>query len=221
MALSMVSHPGGTYRFRQVPQCRICASPLRGKVERLWSEGVPPSLILRRLPPDHGLSRQSLSRHLNRGHTPVDRRLVAKRAEVRAERRWAEIGLACTVFAAEEAELASWAERALVGMVSRGELELSERGLVRIMELLHRWVGEERGAHRARAAAEVLAERYRSALLRVFDAVREVGGDDVTHGVVAFTRRNLPEEDILRLPGLESLLRWHVNLVNSPDVESA
>jgi hypothetical protein len=211
----------GTFGYRQIPQCRVCASPHRAKIERLWAEGVPPALILRRLPADHGISRQSLSRHLNRKHTPVDRRLVARRAEVRAEKRWEEVGRPCTVFAAEQAELASWAARMMADMLDRGELNFSEATLIRVMEMMARWDGEDRKALRARQEAEELTRCLQTALVRLFDALRYLAGDALTHEVIAHTRRDWGAEDILRLPGLEGVLKWHIRYVNSPSANVA
>lgn len=46
MASSYVRHGLGKYPFRQVVQCRVCASVHRAKIERAWADGVPPGLIL-------------------------------------------------------------------------------------------------------------------------------------------------------------------------------
>ncbi len=217
MASSYVRHGLGKYPFRQVVQCRVCASVHRAKIERAWADGVPPGLILRRLPHGHGISRQSLSRHLNRGHLPVDRRLVSRRAEVRAEQRWDEVGRRCTVFAAEEAEVQAMVTRLVADRVARGELEIDTATALKAMALLGRWEADETEARRALGRAEVAAEEYGHALARLFDAMLAEGGEEFAYRVVARLRRSRHEVDVLELPPLERAWRWHRGWINGDD----
>jgi hypothetical protein len=216
-AASYVAHDGGSYRYIQVAQCKTCASPYRSKIEAAWCHGTPPSLILARLPPDHGTSRQSISRHLNGGHAPVDRRIVARRAQVRAEQRWAEVGAACTEFVGTEVEVQALVMRLVAHRLLTGELVLDADAALRAMEMLHRWSWEESEAQRARSAAEERSEVYGAALARLFAAVVEEGGDVLAHQVVCRLRRDVGLVDLLDLPPLQDALRWHCEWINSPD----
>jgi len=194
----------------------VCASEHRAKIERLWSEGVPPATILRRLPTAHGISRQSVGRHA-RNHLPIDRRLVARRSLVRAERRWDEVGRECTIFAATEAEVQAMVMRMVLARIDRGELVIDTAAAIRAMELSWSWEADETEARRAQADAEVLAERYGRSLTRLFDAVLDVGGEEFAHKVVVHLRRSRQEEDPLELPCLEHAWRCHRGWINGDD----
>lgn len=214
---SFVAHKGGTYRYAQVPQCKTCASPYRSKIERLWCEGAPPSVILARLPADHGTSRQSISRHLNGGHAPVDRRIVARRARARAERRWTEAGEACTESVGTEVEVQALVIQLVAHRLLTGELVLDGDAALRAMEIMHQWSKEESEVHRARAEADERSEAYGAALARLFAAVLAEGGDVLVHRVVRRLRRDGGPVDLLDLPPLRDALRWHWEWINSPD----
>ncbi len=113
----------GTQRIPVVarPQCKTCSSPHRGKIERLFIDGLTPRRIIARLPEGEDLSERSIRRHHNRGHLPVDHKMVLRRIDVAEQKRWDEIGHDAT-----EIEIEAALRQQAIALVGLEQLALDE-----------------------------------------------------------------------------------------------
>ena len=213
---SFVQHGHGRYPYVNRLQCRTCCSRHRRKIERLYTEGVPISQIMRRLPKDDQPSQQSVKRHFQRGHLAVDSKLVARRAQVRAEKQWQEIGCAATIFTATEVEVQQMVVEILTARIATGELKLDAKTLLNAIRFVHDAEREDREAIRLQRGAEQSAATYAQALSGLMKGILEVGGEHVAHDAIAKARKNAGiGHDLLNLPSLEWAMRWHIDYVNS------
>lgn len=78
---------GRNYPMRTAPNCRVCQSPYRLRVEQELAAGRVYARIASSLPEDADLSARNVSEHYKNGHMPLEveasRRILERRAEDR------------------------------------------------------------------------------------------------------------------------------------------
>lgn len=220
-SLAYVRH--GTERFPVVarPHCKTCASKRRAKIERLLIDGLTPRQIIARLPEDHGTSEQSIYRHFRRGHLPVNNRMVKRRQEIRAQLRWAELGLDATVFMAEEAELAELLVRLITERLGKGLVDLTARDLLRAAEFLHRIEQQDREHEREVTTGKTRLDLAYGHMHRVFEIVGETFGVDAQHEIVRAACRDDQASTIMLADDFADLRKAYLDDEIRRDIEAA
>jgi hypothetical protein len=140
-------------------------------------------------------------RHVKRGHLPADHRLVLRRAEVRAEQRWREIGLDATVFMAEEAEVAERFIGIVLDRLAQGRLHLSVEELIRAAAFLYDI--EQRDKYEAWRQSNV--DRMAVEMAHALSIVGDVAGDAARNEVVRRARADPQTEFTMTFPEFAAL----------------
>jgi hypothetical protein len=169
------------------PRCSTCTSRHRRTIERLIvTENLAPRAVVARLPEGHGVSEQSVRRHLGRGHVALDHLTVQQHLEAAAERRWAEIGSPATDWLTREAEAAQATIEAGLATLTAKTVTITQ--VLRACRLLHE-IGVQARAEEARQFA---VDQVVDDLLRLFEIVGEVAGADLRDEIV---RRCVDRDD--------------------------
>lgn len=176
---AVVKHPESDGRHApDVPQCHVCTSLQRDRIETLLLAGVSPPSIVRKLEGQNTPSAQSVARHRRRGHLGVDYVEVRERLHQKSVERWQQLGRLATdqaVAQAIEDELTL-----LVGArrLHEGSLVLTASDFVRVLERIRLLdLADRELQQRAKIGGERLSW-LKQALCRILQLSYELGGDE-------------------------------------------
>jgi hypothetical protein len=177
--LAVIEIDGRPVSLRGVPQCRVCSSPVRERVERALAEGKRPTEIVRALPEGARLSVRNVTEHRRRGHLPPDHDAVREVTEIagRALRNTHALGV--TTKATSRVLAQEVIQRVFEAMVS-GEIEPTIKDGIAFARILEAHDRAERRFDR-----KTFQKAFRAVLVHVNRSVDAATWSTITEAVMS------------------------------------
>jgi|CXWL01.1.fsa_nt_gi hypothetical protein len=160
-------------------------------IERLLIDGVAPRVIGERLKSQGGPSEQSIRRHFQRGHLPVDARTVIERQDERAEKRWREHGQAVTEHVRSEYQIEQLVLAEFTRRVQSGRVKLTFSRAAAAAEFINRMERLAAADERKEQSERFGTVSLLTAIAGLLDVVHDVCGDDAWVEVIDRARRDV------------------------------